>query len=239
MPTSEPIRSDDRSGLLSIGLTATFEQGTRLHSGARPAFHHSSCMIRNLYAILTSAISVQRVYRAVMGLAVVLACQVSAFGQTVTDACSFAGTAFPVNSTCVTATFNKLNTYVHDITPMMNQIKSLLMPDGVLFIAVPNHTSRDASQYGAQWAAYDVPRHLWHFSPQSISKLLAKHGFRLSQKITMPLDAFYVSMLSEKYRGNNFFGPAGALFSGLRTLVSGNKNVDRASSIIYVARLQQ
>ncbi|HUR30871.1 MAG TPA: class I SAM-dependent methyltransferase [Saprospiraceae bacterium] len=126
--------------------------------------------------------------------------------------------------------------HVHDVTGYMNHFRSLLKPNGIIVIAVPNYTSRDAEQYGPQWAAYDVPRHLWHFSPASIEKLLVRHGFKLFQKITMPLDAFYVSMLSEKYRGNYFLGPLAAFISGLRTLFSEKKNVNRASSIIYVAR---
>lgn len=123
--------------------------------------------------------------------------------------------------------------HVHDITGYMNRFHSILKPGGILIIAVPNHTSRDAKQYGIQWAAYDVPRHLWHFSPASIEKLLAKHQFTLTQKTEMPLDAFYVSMLSEKYRGNYFFGPLSAFISGLRTFISGNNDVNRSSSIIY------
>lgn len=126
--------------------------------------------------------------------------------------------------------------HVQDVNGYMEQFRKLLIPGGVLLIAVPNHTSRDARQYGPQWAAFDVPRHLWHFSPASMEKLLTKHSFKLFQKITMPLDAFYVSMLSEKYRGNYFFGPLGAFISGLRTFVSGKKNVDKASSIIYFSK---
>jgi SAM-dependent methyltransferase len=126
--------------------------------------------------------------------------------------------------------------HVQDISGYMDHFRSLLKPDGVLIIAVPNHTSRDASQYGMNWAAYDVPRHLWHFSPLSMEKLLTKHGFALTKKIAMPLDAFYVSMLSEKYNRNTFFGLPGALISGVRTVISEMKNVDKASSIIYVAK---
>ncbi len=125
--------------------------------------------------------------------------------------------------------------HVQDISGYMSHFRSILKADGILIIAVPNHTSRDAKQYGNNWAAYDVPRHLWHFSPLSMEKLLVKHGFTLKQKIPMPLDAFYVSMLSEKYRGNNFFGAAGAVISGSRTMISEWKDVDKASSIIYVA----
>ncbi len=126
--------------------------------------------------------------------------------------------------------------HVSDIPGYMKQFRSLLKPGGVLMIAVPNHTSPDAKQYGVQWAAYDVPRHLWHFSPDSMKKLLTKFGFTLFQKIPMPLDAFYVSMLSEKYKGSNLFGPVSALFSGMRTFLSGRRNADHSSSIIYVSK---
>jgi len=126
--------------------------------------------------------------------------------------------------------------HVHEISAYMHHFHSLLKPGGVLVIAVPNYTSRDGKQYGPQWAAYDVPRHLWHFSPASMEKLLSKNGFALFQKIKMPLDAFYVSMLSEKYRGNYFFGPVAAFISGMRTLMAGRKNVNKASSIIYISK---
>ncbi len=126
--------------------------------------------------------------------------------------------------------------HVKDVTGYLNHFRAILKPDGVLIIAVPNHTSPDAKQYGIQWAAYDVPRHLWHFSPESMKKLLTKHGFTLFRKIPMPLDGFYVSLLSEKYRGNYFFGPIGAFISGMRTFFTGNKDVNRSSSIIYIAR---
>ncbi|HZV68381.1 MAG TPA: class I SAM-dependent methyltransferase [Saprospiraceae bacterium] len=126
--------------------------------------------------------------------------------------------------------------HVQDISGYISHFKTLLRKDGVLIIAVPNHTSRDAKQYGMKWAAYDVPRHLWHFSPASMEKLLTTHGFELAQKLPMPLDAFYVSMLSEKYRENSFFGPVFAFISGVLTWLVSMGNVDKASSIIYIAK---
>jgi len=126
--------------------------------------------------------------------------------------------------------------HVQDLSGYMDHFRSILKSGGVLIIAVPNHTSSDAKKYGAKWAAYDVPRHLWHFSPASMEKLLARHHFTLTEKIPMTLDAFYVSMLSEKYKGNNVFGPAGGFVSGLQTMLSTSKNVDQASSVIYIAR---
>lgn len=125
--------------------------------------------------------------------------------------------------------------HVHDLSGYMEHFRTLLKPGGVLIIAVPNHTSSDAKKYGAAWAAYDVPRHLWHFSPASMEKLMSSHHFNLTEKIAMPLDAFYVSMLSEKYKGNRGAGSIAGIFSGLQTLLSEINNVDQASSIIYVA----
>lgn len=125
--------------------------------------------------------------------------------------------------------------HVHDVNGYLNQFHSILKPDGVLIIAVPNHTSVDAKAYGLKWAAFDVPRHLWHFSPASMELLLQKNHFRLAQKMTMPLDGFYVSMLSEKYKDSGFLGMPSAFFSGMKSLMAGKKQVDRGSSIIYVA----
>lgn len=126
--------------------------------------------------------------------------------------------------------------HVHNIRDYMTRFHHLLKSDGVLLIAVPNYTSRDASQYGSKWAAFDVPRHLWHFTPASMNKMLTTYGFRLVKKISMPLDAFYVSMLSEKYRGNYFFGPLLALISGTKSFLSGRQKIDFSSSLIFVSK---
>ncbi len=126
--------------------------------------------------------------------------------------------------------------HVHDIEGYMDHFHSILKEDGHLVLAVPNYTSRDAKHYGFKWAAYDVPRHLWHFSPQAMEQLQLRHGFRIIKKMDMPLDAFYVSMLSEKYRENYFFGPVAALLTGLKSYRTGRKNKDRASSIIYISK---
>ncbi|MDQ3016359.1 MAG: class I SAM-dependent methyltransferase [Bacteroidota bacterium] len=126
--------------------------------------------------------------------------------------------------------------HVHNVEGYIDQFHAILKTAGTLIIAVPNHTSTDAKKYGEKWAAYDVPRHLWHFSPASMKILLERHGFNLHQKINMPLDGFYVSMLSEKYKGNGLFGNVPAFFSGLQSFLAGRKNVDMGSSIIYVSK---
>jgi len=78
--------------------------------------------------------------------------------------------------------------------------KKLLKPEGTLIIAVPNYKSYDATYYKEFWAAYDVPRHLWHFSKKSISLLFKKEKLKVVKIIPMKFDAYYVSLLSEKYK---------------------------------------
>ena len=78
--------------------------------------------------------------------------------------------------------------------------KKLLKSNGVLIIAVPNYKSFDAKYYKEFWAAYDVPRHLWHFNKTAISKLVSKFSMQVLKIKPMWFDAFYVSLLSEKYK---------------------------------------
>ncbi len=82
----------------------------------------------------------------------------------------------------------------------IEQLKKIMKSSGRLFIAVPNYTSYDAKIYKQYWAAYDVPRHLYHFSPLSMQQLMAMHAMKIDAVKPMWYDSFYVSMLSEKYR---------------------------------------
>jgi 2-polyprenyl-3-methyl-5-hydroxy-6-metoxy-1,4-benzoquinol methylase len=81
----------------------------------------------------------------------------------------------------------------------ISDLKERLAPGGTIIIALPNYKSPDAVIYGDYWAGYDVPRHLWHFSRESVSKLAASVGMKLSGTLPMKLDSYYVSLLSEKY----------------------------------------
>jgi SAM-dependent methyltransferase len=69
--------------------------------------------------------------------------------------------------------------HVHELSPYVTQLKALLKEKGKLIIAVPNYTSKDTEIYKEYWAAYDVPRHLYHFSPKSMQVLMEKHGLKL------------------------------------------------------------
>jgi hypothetical protein len=60
------------------------------------------------------------------------------------------------------------------------------------------------------WAALDVPRHLWHFTPKGLNQLLDRNGFSLLKTYPLWFDAIYISLISELYSGNRF-----AVFKGL------------------------
>lgn len=110
--------------------------------------------------------------------------------------------------------------------------KKLLKPSGRLIIAVPNHKSYDADYYKQFWAAYDVPRHLWHFNKASISSLVLKQKMEVIKVKPMWFDAFYVSMLSEKYKSGKIKVLKGfclGLLSNIKAL-----NSKEASSLIYI-----
>lgn len=124
--------------------------------------------------------------------------------------------------------------HVHDLHGYLGQLYALLKDAGKLVIAVPNYTAKDAAMYAAHWAAYDVPRHLWHFSPRSMQVLLAKHGFTILQEKPMWYDSFYVAMLSSKYK-NGHTRLAAAGWNGLRSNLHAIGNVQRCSSVIYIA----
>ena len=125
--------------------------------------------------------------------------------------------------------------HVHDLKGYLSQLKVLLAPGGVLFIAVPNYTSYDALHYQQFWAAYDVPRHLYHFSPECIEKLMSANGLHIHRKLPMWYDSFYVSMLSEEYRTGKR-NLLRAFTVGLASNAKALRKAERCSSVIYVIR---
>lgn len=122
--------------------------------------------------------------------------------------------------------------HVTDWEQTLSFFKARLKPNGVLIIAVPNHTSYDAKTYGAFWAAYDVPRHIYHFSPDTIQKALAPFGFVLKEMQPMKFDSFYVSLLSEKYKTGSM-NYVRAFLTGLKSNWRA-KGAGNYSSVIYV-----
>jgi SAM-dependent methyltransferase len=125
--------------------------------------------------------------------------------------------------------------HVYNLHGYMKQFAKILKPAGLLFIAVPNHTSYDSLHYKSFWAGYDVPRHLHHFSPGSLQLLARLHGFSVVKKKAMWLDAFYISLLSEQYlhKKNRMLT---AFFRGCISCIHTLFNLNKCSSIIYVLK---
>ena len=127
--------------------------------------------------------------------------------------------------------------HVHRLHEYIDQIKKICRPGGKIFIAVPNYTSFDAVKYSSDWAAYDVPRHLYHFSPAAMQALMQQHGCVIEGMQPMWFDSFYVSLLSEKYKSGSS-GLIKGFWTGLRSNVKAYSNNRRASSLIYIIKVE-
>lgn len=122
--------------------------------------------------------------------------------------------------------------HLPDPEETLKKLSNQLNTTGHLFLALPNFNSFDAKYYKDFWAAYDVPRHLWHFSSTGITQLCNKIGFELVESKGMPFDAFYVSYLSEQHQKNSlpFFRALGVgLWSNLKACYT-----EEFSSKVYV-----
>lgn len=128
--------------------------------------------------------------------------------------------------------------HVHRLNETLEWLYAHLKPNGLLVIAVPNPESHDAAKYGTFWAAYDVPRHLYHFTKSTMKLLLGKHRFEVKKTLPMWFDSFYVSMLSTKYKDQKIdmidSGTTG-LLSNWKGRVAGQKEIN-TSSIIYIIK---
>jgi 2-polyprenyl-3-methyl-5-hydroxy-6-metoxy-1,4-benzoquinol methylase len=116
----------------------------------------------------------------------------------------------------------------------ISTFKKLINPNGTLIIAVPNYKSFDAKHYKEFWAALDVPRHLWHFNKESVSKLVSKYQMEVIKIKPMWFDSFYVSMLSEKYK-NGKMNPIRGFWIGLLSNIKAISTKE-ASSLIYIIK---
>lgn len=123
----------------------------------------------------------------------------------------------------------------HHLFNYSKEILRLLKPEGLLILALPNGGSYDAIHFGDSWAAYDVPRHLWHFTPETLELFASKTGFKVTGVNTLPFDVFYISLLSEKHRNNKLFlftGLVKGSFFAIRSVF----NYRKSSSLVYHLR---
>jgi 2-polyprenyl-3-methyl-5-hydroxy-6-metoxy-1,4-benzoquinol methylase len=124
--------------------------------------------------------------------------------------------------------------HVENLDEYIQKLKKLLKENGTLIIAVPNYKSFDAKYYGEFWAAFDVPRHVWHFSQTSIKKLFKHVSMKVVKVVPMKFDSYYVSLLSEKYKNGkmNIFK---SFWIGFQSNLKA-KRTSEYSSLIYVLK---
>ena len=127
--------------------------------------------------------------------------------------------------------------HFHDPFAYMKEIRRLLKPEGILVVALPNSESFDSTYYGRYWAAYDVPRHLWHFDPDTFESFGQKTGFKTRYIKRLPFDVFYISILSEKYKGKKFTIIAGMVL-GLIFWAGSMFRKYKCSSLVYILQAE-
>lgn len=124
--------------------------------------------------------------------------------------------------------------HIPNLKQYIKKIKELLKPNGYLIIAVPNYKSYDAKYYKEFWAAYDVPRHVWHFSKNSIRKIFNEVKMEVIKIIPMKFDSYYVSLLSEKYKRGKM-NYLNAIYIGMKSNIKAKKSLEH-SSLIYIIK---
>lgn len=124
--------------------------------------------------------------------------------------------------------------HIPNLFEFIEELKLKLNPGGKILIAVPNHDAYDAKFYKEYWAAWDVPRHLWHFSNDSFQKLMYKNQLKIVKKYPLWFDSFYISIISEKYKKSKF----GILNAFIVGMISNLKAIldKNYSSVIYEIR---
>jgi 2-polyprenyl-3-methyl-5-hydroxy-6-metoxy-1,4-benzoquinol methylase len=124
--------------------------------------------------------------------------------------------------------------HLPELTNTIIQLKKMLHPEGVLVIAVPNYEAYEQKVFNEQWAAYDVPRHLYHFNQQALNHLFSNHGLKVRETLPMWFDSFYISLLSnkQKYGRNKYIN---SFITGLlsNTYAIKSRNF---SSLIYIIK---
>ena len=128
--------------------------------------------------------------------------------------------------------------HLSDLEQTMNQLKSLLAPGGVLIIAVPNFDAYEATVFDEYWAAYDVPRHLYHFNRKALAQLSKKHGLKIVRTYPMKLDSFYISLLSNKNK-NNSNKYISSFITGLLSNIYALKSKNYSSLIYQIEKSEE
>jgi 2-polyprenyl-3-methyl-5-hydroxy-6-metoxy-1,4-benzoquinol methylase len=129
--------------------------------------------------------------------------------------------------------------HIHELRKTGKTINKLLEDNGTLFIAVPNLDSWDSNHYQENWAAWDVPRHLYHFNQKSIYNFAEEFGFHIIDTLAMPFDSYYVSILSEKHINlgqSSLIHLIKGLIKGWKSNKWAKKNNNNYSSLLFILK---
>jgi SAM-dependent methyltransferase len=130
-------------------------------------------------------------------------------------------------------TFWHVIEHLYDPAGWLGEVRRILKDDGRCIIALPNFASADAKWFGKRWAALDVPRHLWHFTPDAFRQFAVKKGFVCESTSALPLDLFYISSLSYRNTGKGLPLVRGVL-TGVVIALRSMFRRESASSLVYV-----
>ena len=125
--------------------------------------------------------------------------------------------------------------HLPELNKTIEHLKKLLSKQGRLIFALPNVDSYDAKKYKEYWAAYDVPRHLYHFSQISFNKLMKNHNLKIESTKPLKFDSYYVSLLSESYK-SKYFNYTKSFINGWKSNTYAKKNKNNYSSLIYIVK---
>lgn len=126
--------------------------------------------------------------------------------------------------------------HIYDLNTFIKLLHSSLSSDGTVFIAVPNSKSHDSEHYKEHWAAYDLPRHLYHFDQDTFRTTMERHQFKVIATVPMKFDAYYVSLLSESYIKKSIFNYITFFINGIISNRYAGKNYNNYSSLIYILK---
>lgn len=125
--------------------------------------------------------------------------------------------------------------HVYQYDEYFKSFENYLTKDGALVIAMPNYYCLEEKHYKNYWNGYDVPRHLWHFTPDTFPRFAADRGFEVVKMHNLPLDPFYNCMISASYKKSPTFLPFTA-FVGLLSSIRALFSFQRSSSVVYILR---